>query len=179
MSMETEQGDGIEPIELDNRPAVTSGVISLTAGILAMAATAPYSGLAILFGLVGLLSIGAGLFTKGSRRWLGFGVTSLFIAMLAVGILGQAPPSMLVVGAVGLLVSWDVGQHAITIGEQMGRNAPTQRGEVAHAAGSSIVGILAGGLTYGVYLFGAEGQPALAVILLMVGGIALVWALRD
>lgn len=179
MSTETVDTGEREAVELENKPTVVSGIISLTAGILAMAGSAPFSGLAIPFGLLGLLFLGTGLFVKRSRQWVSLGVTSLFIGVLIVGMLGLAPPSMLLASAVGVLVAWDVGQHAVTIGEQFGRTTPTRRGELFHAAASIVVGVLAAGIGYTIYLLGSEGQPALAMILLLLGAVALVWALRD
>jgi hypothetical protein len=88
-------------------------------------------------------------------------------------------PAIFVTGVAATLVAWDVGQHAITIGEQFGRQAPTRRGEIVHAGGSVMVGVLASGLAYGIYLFGSGNQPTLAVALLMFGAVLLIWALRD
>lgn len=179
MSTETIGTGERESVELDHQPTIVSSVIAVTAGVLSMAASAPFSGLAIPFGLLGVVFLGVGLFVRGSRQYVSLGVTSLFVGVLIVGILGAATPLMLLVSLVGLMVAWDVGQHAVTIGEQVGRTAPTRRGELIHAAGTSVVGILAAGFAYGTYQLGSQGQPALAVILLVVGVTALVWALRD
>lgn len=183
MSTETDETTigfgGREAVEMDDRPTVVSSAIAVTAGLLAMVGSAPYSGLAIPFGLLGILFLAAGLFGNGSRSLVSLGVMSFFVAILIVGALGLAPVTMLLASTVGTLIAWDVGQYGITIGEQIGRNAPTKRGELFHAAGSTVVGILAGGLGYGVFRFGSEGQPALALLLLFLGAIIMVWALRD
>ena len=177
MSFESTEETSV--VELNRDPAVVSSVVSVIAGFLAVLVTAPALGLAIPFGLAGVLFLALGLFRVGSRGWVSLGVTSIFIGIVVVGALGAAPPLTLLTGAVALFVSWDVGQHAVTVGEQFGRTAPTQRGEVVHAAASSLVGVLAAGVAYGIYLFGAGDQPALAIILLLLGVVGLVWALRD
>lgn len=179
MSVGPRDVDGRTPVELDHRPASTSGIVALTAGVLAMLASAPFAGVALPFGLAGVLFLATGLFVTGSRSWVSLGVTSIFVGVLVVGILGTVPPLVLLVSVVGLVVSWDVGRHAITVGEQFGRTAPTRRGELVHAAGSSLVGVLAAGGAYGAYSIRVGEQPALAVVLLITGVILLVWVLRE
>lgn len=178
-SDETFEFGGRETVELDDRPTIVSSAIAVTAGVLAMAGSAPYSALAIPFGLLGLVFLAAGLFVKGSRSLVSLGVMSFFIAILIVGALGLAPPTMLLASIVGTIIAWDVAQYGITIGEQMGRNAPTKRGELFHAGGSTVVGVLAAGVGYGVFRVGSAGQPALALLLLFLGATVMIWALRD
>jgi hypothetical protein len=168
-----------DPVELNDDPAVVSGAISLFAALLAVVVVTPFFGFAVPLGLLGLLFIGVGVFGEGSRRWVSLGVTSIFIAILLAGALGATTPLTVVVGGVAMFVAWDVGQHAVTIGEQFGRGVPTRRGEIVHAAASSLVGVLGAGISYGVYVFGTGDQPALAVILMILGVVGLVWALRD
>jgi hypothetical protein len=177
--MSVEDADETSTVVLDESPPVTSSIISIFAAVIAVVVTAPSFGFAIPLGIAGLLFIATGVFTAGSRRWVSLGVTSIFVGILLVGALGAATPLTMVTSAVALFVSWDVGQHAVTIGEQFGRGAPTQRGELVHAAASSLVGVLGAGVAYAVYLLGTGDQPALAVILLLLGVVALVWALRD
>lgn len=181
MSIDTTDADdvGQAPVELDHRPAMTSGIVSLFAGLVAMLASGLFATLALLFGLAGVSFLGIGLFVTESRSWVSLGVTSLFVGILTVGVLGAASTPLLLISMVALLVAWDVGQHAVTVGEQFGRTPPTQRGELVHAAGSGLVGILSAGVVYGVYLFGTGDQPVLAVILLVVGSVVLIWSLRE
>jgi len=167
------------PVEINDDPAVVSGAISVFAALLAVLVVTPFFGFAVPLGLLGLLFLGVGVFGEGSRRWVSLGVTSVFIALVLVGALGAATPLTLVVGSVALFVAWDVGQHAVTVGEQFGRGVPTRRGEVVHAAATSLVGVLGAGIAYGIFQFGTGGQPALAVILMLLGVVGLVWALRD
>ena len=166
-------------VELDKDPARVSSVVSLLAGVLAVLLSTPFLLVAVPLGLAGVLFLGAGLFAVGSRRYVSLGVTSLFVAVLLVGALGAATPLTLLLSAVAVFVSWDTGQRAVTIGEQFGTAASTQRGEMVHAAASSLIGVVAAGVSYAVYLFGTGGQPALAIVLLILGVVGIVWALRD
>lgn len=179
MSVDTADVDPEAAVELDHRPALTSSIIAVFAGVLAMLTSGPFAGIALLFGLAGVSFLAVGLFVTGSRSWVSLGIVSLFVGILTVGVLGTAPIPLLLISAVGLVVAWDVGQHAITIGEQFGRTTPTQRGELVHAAGSGLVGILGAGGVYGVYWAGTGGQPVLAILLLLLGAILLVWSLRE
>jgi len=178
MSVDTRMDDTAVEVP-DEDPATVSSVISLFAGIFAMLLSAPFLGAAVPFGFGGVLFIGLGLFVKTDRSWVSFGVASIFLGILLVGAFGPAQPLTLVIATVALFVSWDVGMHAIVIGNQLGSTAPTLRGEVVHAAASVIVGSLASGVTYGLFVFGSGGQPVLAVFLLVIGVLGLLWSLRD
>ncbi|OYR58585.1 hypothetical protein DJ83_14775, partial [Halorubrum ezzemoulense] len=89
-----------------------------------------------------------------------------------------APPEALLVAAVGLAVAWDVADHGVGLGEQVGRGARVRRNVAVHAGASLLVGALAAGLVYGVSLAVGGGQPVAALALLLAGGIALISALR-
>lgn len=168
-----------ETVTIDRRPTRMSGAIAIAAMTIGMAVVVPFFLLAIPFGLAAIGFIAGGVLVTGSRGWVSLGVTSGFIALLLVGLITGVDPLFLGVGAVGVFIAWDVGQHAITIGEQFGRDGRTQRGELMHAGASCLVGAIGLGVTYGVYLAGTGGQPTLAVFLLVVGLIGLIWALRD
>ncbi|WP_223302080.1 hypothetical protein [Haladaptatus sp. R4] len=47
-----------------------------------------------------------------------------------------------------------------------------------HAASSTIVGVAAGALGYGVYLVGGGGKPVTALVFLLIATLALTSALR-
>lgn len=166
-------------VDLDRRPTRTSAVASMAAGVLGMLTSAPFSGIAIPVSLLGLLFLGGGLFVLGSRRWISIGVINLFVGALIAGTVGNATPLMLLLSTVGIIVAWDTGNHAVTIGRQLGRASLTRRGELFHAASSTLVGLVAVGAVYGVFLLGTGGHPAIAAISLTFGFILLVWALRD
>lgn len=165
--------------DLEQKPALVSSVVSLLAGLFALLMSAPSVALALPFGLLGVLFLAVGLLYAGSRRWVSLGVTSLFVGILIVGAMGAVPSLTLLLSAVSLLVAWDVGMHAITVGEQFGREAPTRRGELVHSASSFLVGILATGVAYGLSRVVSGGRPAITIVVLVIGAVSLVWALRE
>lgn len=77
------------------------------------------------------------------RQLLKIGSGLLFLSVLLGGLVSLGPLSTLLVGAVAALLVWDVGEHAIGIGEQLGRTAPTTRIELTHLAASLLVGVVA------------------------------------
>lgn len=172
---------GPEAVELDFGPTVLSSRIAVAAAVFAVLTSGPYSGLALPMSLAGLAFVAVAVYRANSRRWLSLGVVSLFLGIALADMFG--PPNLgvglFLVSVTATIVAWDVGQHAITIGEQFGRQAPTRRGELVHAGSSVIVGILGSTLAYGVYFFGLRNQPTLTVATLMFGAVLLMWALRD
>ncbi|MFB6138214.1 MAG: hypothetical protein ABEJ42_07760 [Halobacteriaceae archaeon] len=172
---------GPDAVELEFGPTKLSSGIAVGAAVLAALSSGLYSGLALPFSFAGVGFVAVAVYRAESRRWLSLGVMSLFIGIIASDMFGPPglDPAVYLASMTATIVSWDVGQHAITIGEQFGLTAPTRRGELVHAAGSVIVGVLASGIAYGVYFFGSGNQPTLAVALLMLGAVLLIWALRD
>lgn len=152
----------------------------------ALAALAGAVGAAAL-GLVslpggGVAAAGVALVTVGtqvsSRRVLGAGATALIVGVLLAGGLSSAGPGPLLVGGLAAALSWDLGEHAVGIGEQLGRETDATRNVATHAAGSVAVGAVAAAVSFGVYVAAAGGQPVVALVFLLVGAIALVSAVR-
>ncbi|WP_135855425.1 DUF7519 family protein [Halorussus salinus] len=120
------------------------GLAGLAAGV-AMAGDLP-DVLRVLPGLLGLLALGAGVVPvrgRGSRRLVKIGAGLVLVSVLVAGVFRAAPPGTLVAGAVAAVVAWDLGEHAINVGEQLGRAASTWRTEGTHAAGAGVVGVAA------------------------------------
>jgi len=142
--------------------AATLGVVSAPAGAVAA---------------VGVLLVGGGTLA-GSRRALGWGAVSLVAATLLAGGVSGAGPGPLLVGGLSAALSWDLGEHAVGLGDQLGRETDATRNLATHAAGSISVGAVAAAVAFGVYAAAAGGQPVVALVFLLVGAIALVSALR-
>jgi hypothetical protein len=161
---------------VDRSPARTSRLLSLVAASVAVGAAALASSTGALVAVGGALLVAVGL-VLGSRRFVTGGS---FVALLGVlyGGLFAAPPAFLVLGTAAVVLAWDVGEQAINVGEQLGREADTERLELMHAAGSTVVAASASGVGYGVYLLGAGGQPVTALVFLLVAAVALTSALR-
>lgn len=120
------------------------GLAGVAAGV-SMAGDVP-DVLRVLPGLVGLLALGAGVVPvrgQGSRRLVKLGAGFLLVSVLVTGVFRAKPPGTLVAGAVAAVVGWDLGEHAINVGEQLGRAASTWRTEGVHAVGAGLVGVAA------------------------------------
>lgn len=123
--------------------------------------------------LLGVLILGLGVVPvrgQGSRRLVKIGAGLILVGVLTVGIFRAVPAQTLVLGATLAVVGWDLGEHAINVGEQLGRAASTWRGEGIHACGAGLVGgsaVLTASLVDGV---GSPqlSLPALALLVLAI-----------
>jgi hypothetical protein len=163
--------------EIDRSPTQLSASLALLAGLFGVLGTALGVLTAAAPGLAGLLVLGAGLY-RGSRRIVSAGTVVLLLGVLLAGI-GGGPPAGLLLGTLGALLAWDYGENAITLGEQLGREANTRRAELVHAAAALGVGAVGSGVAYGVYLAAAGGRPVTALVFLMIGVVLLAGALSD
>ena len=155
-------------------PTYLSSGLSLGAALVAAAAMAVQSEIALLCCLVGVAALGGGLVT-GTQPFVTAGALGLLAGTIAGGIAG-APPLATLVAVTGAILAWDLGGTAIVLGEQLGREAPTARLELFHAAGSTVVGVATVAVGFVVYETATGGQPVsgvfglvLAVFVLLVG----------
>lgn len=160
---------------LDRRPSRTGTALALLAGVVAAGALTP-AGAGFPIAAAGLAVLGVAL-TRGSPALLGVGATVQFVGVLVGGLAG-APPEPVLVAAAGTVVAWDVGENALTLGDQLGRAARTDRAEVVHAAASAAVAAVGSGLAYLAFVGVDRGQPTLALVLLLLGAVLLAAALR-
>jgi hypothetical protein len=162
--------------ETDARPPTAAVLVSLAAAGTAAtgAAVASPAGGALLGAAAVAFLAGA---LRGSTRVVTWGAALGVVGIAVAGYRGAAAEPLLV-AAIGLAVAWDVADHGVGLGEQVGRGARTRRNVAVHAGTSVLVGALAAGLAYGVTLAVGGGQPIAALALLLAGGIALVSALR-
>lgn len=173
----TGRGTTGAPAEISRAPTRVSMTLALVAALVSVLAAALSAPLAAVPGLVGVLGVGIA-FASGSRRALGLGTLALLVGSLLAGI-ADAPPESLLVGVLCALLAWDLGENGITMGRQLGRAAGTRRAEVVHAGASLFVGALAATVAYGTYRSVAGGQPATALVFLLIGALALVAAIRN
>lgn len=162
---------------VDHAPTRVSRGLAIVAGIGAVAfATIGGGGAGGGVALLGVVLVAFGA-TVGERWAVTAGSFVCFGGVLVAGLAG-APPAPIVAGTVAAVAAWDLGENAINLGEHVGRNTPTRRAELAHATATTGVGVVAATGGYLVYN-SLTGSPAsVAVILLLVGGVALVAALR-
>lgn len=158
-------------------PTRTGVVLSMGATavvVLALAAAGVPAGLGI--GALGGVALVAGALV-GSRRLLDYAALVVFGAVVFSGV-GGAHPGPLLVSLVALVVAWDAAEQAINVGEQLGREARTRRAESVHVATTTVVGLGGAAVGYGAYRLAGSGQPASAVVVLLLGTVLIVWALR-
>jgi hypothetical protein len=106
--------------------------------------------------------------------------------VIAATFAGTVVPAAWVVFAalVGGLFVWDVGRYGTTLGEEIGRHAPTRDTELVHAGGTLAVGALGAGAAYAIQRLLAAGtiqeSPTTVVALtgVLAGIVLLVAALR-
>ncbi|MBP1922178.1 hypothetical protein J2751_001184 [Halorubrum alkaliphilum] len=176
MSTVGDQGADAGGSERDTRPPVSAVVTSLGAAALAALAgtlAAPIGGGVVALSLV---AFAAGSLTGSARvlSWgAGIGVVGIAVA---AGLGGAVEP--LLVAAIALAVAWDVGDHGLSVGEHVGREARTRQNVAVHAGSSLLVGTLSAAVVYGSYLAAAGGQPVTAVALLLFGAVVLASAFR-
>jgi hypothetical protein len=162
--------------EIDRSPAVLSSALAITAAAIAAGTSALASSVGIALGAGGFLVVVAAV-VRGSRRAVTLGAVALLVAVLFGGLQSDAP-YLLLPGVMATVLAWDLGEQAINVGEQLGRAAETTQLEAAHAAGSTVVAVGAGGLGYGIYLVSSGGQPVTALVFLLLAVVVLTSALR-
>jgi hypothetical protein len=160
---------------VSRRPTRLAAGASLAAGVLALAASAPYSWTGLALGTGGLLVLSVGV-VRGADAAITLGAAGLLAAALAAG--ARAAPVLPTLAAVtGSVVAWDAGRHAASVGRQLGRDADTRRVELVHVTASVGVGVVAAGLGYTVYATAAGDQPVAALAFSLLAAVLLVEAL--
>ncbi|WP_058365955.1 DUF7519 family protein [Haloparvum sedimenti] len=162
--------------EIDRRPPMASVVAGTVFALLSVLACAAASAQGALVATVGLLALVVGL-VRASRRALTWSV-ALYVAGFVVAGLSGADPAPLVAAAVALTLAWDAADHALSLGEHVGRDARSRRNQFVHAGTNALVGLLTGGVAYGTYVAATGGQPVAALVFLLLGAVAVVTAFR-
>lgn len=163
--------------EIDRSPARLSSTFAVGAMLIAATAIVLVGGVGTFAGLIGALVIATGVVT-GSRRGVTLGSGVLLIGLLS-GAVTAAPAELLLPGMMATVLAWDLGEQAINVGEQLGRDADTRRLELAHAAASTVVAVIGGAIGYGIYRVGVGNQPVTALVFLLLAALALASALRN
>lgn len=166
---ETGEGQERDPdaagSEATRRPTTIDGGVAVGGAVVA-AAVAGYGSLPGL----GIALVGAGLLALGlwygQRPAVDVAALILFVGVLVGGFGGGSVEATLV-GTVGCVVAWDLGQCAIDLGEQLGREADTTRLEAVHVVSSTLIGLVTVSVGYALYVVAADGQPAAALVFLL------------
>lgn len=151
--------------------------LSLVAALGVVAAISTTAVLPVAVATGGLLLFAIGLLWR-SRTWLSGGALALFGGAVTAALVASRPLPVLLGGAAAML-AWDVGERALTLGEQLGRAGATRRLRVARTGSSATVGALGVGTGYAVLTVGAGSIPLLALVALLLGTVVVVALLGD
>lgn len=135
---------------------------------------------ALLVGMVGLAVLALGLLalrSKGSRLFVTLGAAVVGAGALTAGALGETSTVSTFAAVAATMVAWDAAERAISLGEQVGRDADTAAVELVHAGGSTVVGAAAVGVAVGATSVGEVDLPVAGLALLLGAGIVLMLAL--
>ena len=168
-----------EPQEIEHAPPRMSQVIAVIAALLGTLLTVPFAIFAIPFGIAGFVAIAVGLFYTHSRAWLTTGTGLVLCGALVTGAYGGIPPALMLVGIGAMIIGWDVGQHGIVIGKQLGRTTRSQRNQLIHTATTVLVVAVISTGAYVSYLFAGGGRPAAAVAVVVLGVVVVAWVFRS
>lgn len=177
VTADTGADDERSTVDVDHSPARASSYAAVVAALLSALTSAPFAVLALPLGLGGVVLVAAGLFGSKNRSYVSFGAAGLFLSTIVSGVDGT-PVELLLVSAAMAALAWDVGQNAISVGDQLGRHTTTWRIEAVHASATTVVALLAAAVGYGVSIAASGGQPAAAVGMLSLGLVFLLWAIR-
>ncbi|NHN42230.1 hypothetical protein G9C85_11420 [Halorubellus sp. JP-L1] len=169
-------GDDLSAREIDRRPTPLSAVVALAAAAITAIAASVGSPAGGALAAVGVAVLAPAV-VRGSR-WLVHVAGLVLLAGVVLGGAGDAPELWILTATVGAVVAWDAGQNAISLGEQLGRDADTARAEVAHSAATIGLGATTVGVAYVLYQFAGGNRPLSAVVLLLVAVAVLLNVLR-
>lgn len=137
---------------------------------------------AVVPGMVGAAAVVAAVAPvrgTGSRGLLKVGATGVLVTVLVTGLIRNATFPTLLAGTAGTVLTWDAGEQATNVGEQLGREAATVRGEAVHIVGSVLVAGAAVGLGYGLRRVSLLSVSLGSFVLLLVGALLFTAALHD
>lgn len=160
-----------------DRPPRLAGSLASIAAVVGATFTAP--GGTTAFGLaalgIPLLAIGA---FRGRRGLVSAGGILVVLGAVLGGAFG-APTATVVAATAAAFVAWDVGEHGVSLGEQIGAHARTRHAVITHAAGSAIVAGATSVVAVVAFTAGPSGRPLSALLLLLAGAVIVTIALTE
>lgn len=136
----------------------------------------------LLPGLVGIVLVGVGVlgpYPPVSRRLVSAGLVFVLVGVVLSGLVRGADAAGLLAGAALAVVAWDAGEHAIALGEQLGREARTWPVELVHVASTAIVGACAAaGALLVAGLVGPRRVPLGGLLVMLAAVVVLLVALH-
>lgn len=134
----------------------------------------------LLPGMAGLVLLVAGVAKLRSgweRHLVTAGTALILVSAVGSGVVLETASVPLLASVVATVVAWDVGEQAINLGEQVGRQAETRSVELVHGLGAVAVGAVAVGLAVVVQGNAITGIPLAALAALLGAGVVLMLAL--
>ncbi|MBX0324295.1 hypothetical protein EGH21_14795 [Halomicroarcula sp. F13] len=132
-------------------------------------------------GFLGLAVLAAALVPvrgDGSRSLVKLGAGGLFACVVLAGLFQTADLTLLLGTAVGTIVAWDAGEHAIGVGEHLGRGATTWRLEASHVLATTLVGAVGAAVVLFARGFANDGLSLASFAMVFVALVLLTVALR-
>ena len=161
---------------VDTRPTPAAARFAVLGALVVVVASFLGSTTAGAITVPGFVLIVIGVRT-GRRMTITVGTVFLLAGTLAAGVF-EAPPASVVVAAIGTVLAWDMGRLAIDMGHQLGTVPTGVRSATVHAVGTTLVGAISAGVGYGVYRGTTSGQPAFAVVFLLISVVLLVYVME-
>ncbi|THE65041.1 hypothetical protein D8Y22_07385 [Salinadaptatus halalkaliphilus] len=159
----------------DGSPAILSAWLAVCLAAIGWASTVPWSIHGVATASIGWFLLALALLV-GDRTVLTVGAAGLVLAVFVSAGDGAGVATVLT-GTTASILAWDIGHNAISVGRQLGREAPTVRAELAHALASLTAGCAIVVLGTAGSLLVAGTQPLLAVALLLLAGALIAVAL--
>lgn len=143
--------------------------------IVFLASTTSSTALALSGGGAALVVYGT---QAGARRFVTLGGAALFLAAVFAGTGGLDTSYALVAGAAAV-VAYDAGEHAVSLGHDVGKDGHVGTALFVHVAITAAVALLVAAFSYAIYEYGPGSLPVGALVALLVGGVLLAYTLRD
>ncbi|MCG1002153.1 MULTISPECIES: hypothetical protein [Halobacterium] len=163
--------------DFDARPPALAVVPATVAAALAVLAVAAGSTVGLVLAGPGGAAVVYGA-RDASRNLVTLGGTLAFVGV-AVGAATGLPSALTLIGGVAALVAYDTGEHAVTLGADVGSEAPVSQSVAVHTAGSVAVGSVVAAVGFGIYQFGPTSLPVTGLVALLFASVFLAYALGD
>ncbi|PCR88786.1 DUF7519 family protein [Natrinema ejinorense] len=157
-----------------------SGIVCLALGLSFLAPGGPFERLSFLGGTVAMACVVLGVFPlyrSWTRPLVGIGVALFSCSLVGLAWATNIGGPRLLLGVGLTIVTWDVAEHAITLGDDVGRSARTYTVSVTHLAGSLGVGLAAGTVAVAVSSVQLPPIPIAALALLLGAFLLLLFVL--
>jgi len=160
------------------------GVVSVLAGVvIALTRPAvPGARAEVVPGLLGIAVLAAALapVRAGWERYLlASGAGLLVVTLVVSGAIQDAPTVQLLTAGAATVLAWDLGEQAVNVREQVGRDAATLGFEALHGGATALVGAVGVGVALLVRAVGPTGIPLPALVLLLGAGVTLLVGLYN